>query len=67
MQKNSGVMTNEQLCLFLSYNEQNKNKRDGWGGGGYQFRIKGHGRAGASLATKYTTTLQHQVLCVCNL
>lgn len=32
MQKNSGVMTNEQVCLFLSYNEQNKNKRD-WGGG----------------------------------
>lgn len=84
MQKNSGVMTNEQVCLVLffwsfyytevyntcadeylkkTHNKQNKNKRVG----GYQFRIKGRGRAGASLATKYTTTLQHQVLSVCNL
>lgn len=48
------------------HNKQNK------GGGGdiimwMQFRIKGRGRASASLATKYTTIQQHQVLYVCNL
>lgn len=48
------------------HNKQNINK----GGGGrdiimwMQFRIKGRGRASASLATKYTTIQQHQVLYV---
>lgn len=74
MQKNSGVMTKACVDEYFNFcrakkthNKQNKNK----GGGDIimwmQFRIKGRGRAGASLATKYTTTLQHQVFSVCNL
>lgn len=59
------------ILTFAGEKNPQQTKQKQRGGGGIimwmQFRIKGRGRAGASLATKYTTTQEHQVLYVCNL